>query len=82
MLEGAVTFKTEQGQHIVGKDGFVNIPLGGAIHCFKNNSENYARLLCTVVPAGLKNLFRELGEPVEPGQMLPIPEIQPKNLSF
>lgn len=82
VLEGAVTFKTEQGHHIVSKDGFVNIPLGGAIHCFKNNSENYARLLCTVVPAGLENLFRELGEPVEPGQMLPIPEMTEQRKAF
>lgn len=82
VLEGELTFKTEQGHHIVSKDGFVNIPLGGAIHCFKNNSENYARLLCTVVPAGLENLFRELGEPVEPGQMLPIPEMTEQRKAF
>lgn len=82
VLEGELTFKTEQGHHIVSKDGFVNIPFGGAIHCFKNNSENYARLLCTVVPAGLENLFRELGEPVEPGHMLPIPEMTEQRKAF
>ena len=82
ILEGELTFKTEQGHQLVGKDGFINIPLGGAIHCFKNTSENYARLLCTVVPAGLENLFRELGEPVAPGQMLPIPEMTEQRKAF
>ncbi|WP_432712661.1 cupin domain-containing protein [Pedobacter sp.] len=75
VLEGEVEFKTQQGKQLVTKDGFVNIPLGGAIHCFKNISENNARLLCTVVPAGLENLFKEVGEPVAPGQMLPVPEL-------
>ncbi|HEX8016532.1 MAG TPA: cupin domain-containing protein, partial [Flavobacterium sp.] len=60
VLEGEVEFKTEAGKQIVGKDGFVNIPFGGAVHCFKNTSEKYARLLCTVVPAGLENLFDEI----------------------
>ena len=38
VLEGEVTFKTEARQQVVTKDGFVNIPFGGAIHCFKNTS--------------------------------------------
>lgn len=82
VLEGELEFKTEAGKQIVTKDGFVNIPLGGAIHCFKNTSENYARLLCTVVPAGLENLFKEIGEPVHPGQILPVPELTLKRKEF
>lgn len=75
VLEGELEFKTETGKQLVRKDGFVNIPFGGAVHCFKNTSENYARLLCTVVPAGLENLFREIGSPAEAGQFLPVPEL-------
>lgn len=82
VLEGEVEFKTETGKLIVSKDGFVNIPLGGAIHCFKNMSEKYARLLCTVVPAGLENLFGEIGTPALPGQILPIPELTEKRKEF
>ena len=82
VLEGEVEFKTEAGKQTVGIDGFVNIPFGGAIHCFKNISENYARLLCTVVPAGLENLFKEIGVPVLPGQTLPIPELNDKRREF
>ncbi|WP_426327668.1 cupin domain-containing protein [Pedobacter sp. R-06] len=82
VLEGEVEFKTENGKQIVSKDGFVNIPLGGAIHCFKNTSEKPARLLCTVVPAGLENLFQEIGTPVLPGQTLPIPELTEERKAF
>lgn len=82
VLEGEVEFKTENGKQIVSKDGFVNIPLGGAIHCFKNISEKPARLLCTVVPAGLENLFQEIGTPVLPGQTLPIPELTEEQKAF
>lgn len=82
VLEGEVEFKTEAGKQIVGKDGFVNIPFGGAIHCFKNTSEKYARLLCTVVPAGLENLFSEIGTPALPDQFLPVPELTEKRKEF
>ncbi|WP_316845782.1 cupin domain-containing protein [Pedobacter psychrodurus] len=75
VLEGEVEFKTEADKQTVTKDGFVNIPFGGAIHCFKNNSDKDARLLCTVVPAGLEALFQEIGVPVLPGQRAPIPEL-------
>lgn len=82
VLEGELEFKTEAGKQIVTKDGFVNIPFGGAIHCFKNKSENYARLLCTVVPAGLENLFREIGVPVKQDQFLPVPELTDERKEF
>jgi len=82
VLEGEVEFKTEAGKQIVGKDGFVNIPLGGGIHCFENISENNARLLCTVVPAGLENVFREIGEPARLGQIFPVPEMTEQRKKF
>ena len=82
VLEGEVEFKTEAGKQMVSKDGFVNIPFGGSIHCFKNTSEKYARLLCTVVPAGLENLFEEIGTPVLPGQILPAPELTEERKAF
>jgi quercetin dioxygenase-like cupin family protein len=82
VLEGEVEFKTEAGKQIVRKDGFVNIPLGGGIHCFENISEKNARLLCTVVPAGLENVFREIGAPAQPGQILPVPENTRERIEF
>ena len=82
VLEGEVSFKTEVGTQVVGQNGFVNIPFGGAVHCFKNTSEQPARLLCTVVPAGLENLFEEIGTPVAPCQILPVPELTEERKTF
>ncbi len=82
VLHGQFEFKTEAGKQIVDEGGFVNIPFGGAIHCFKNSSEKTARLLCTVVPAGLENYFKEIGEPTQLGQFLPIPEHTAERIAF
>ncbi|WP_199562734.1 cupin domain-containing protein [Pedobacter chinensis] len=82
VLEGEVEFKTETGKQKVGKDGFVNIPFGGAVHCFKNNSKEFVRLLCTVVPSCLEKLFEEIGLPVAAGQMLPVPQLTEKRKKF
>lgn len=75
VLEGEVTFKTETGKAVVTAGGFINIPLGGAIHCFTNTSDATARLLCTVVPAGLEKVFEAIGVPAAPGTFLPVPEL-------
>ncbi|PZF71043.1 cupin domain-containing protein [Taibaiella soli] len=78
VLEGEVLFKTESGKTVVKKDGFVNIPLDGGIHCFKNTTEKNARLLCTVVPAGLEKVFEAIGVPVQPSEFAPRPEMTPE----
>ncbi len=64
VVEGEVDFKMEGGGHKAVKGTLVNIPLGGAVHGFKNNSDKMAHLLCTVVPAGLDAFFMEMGTPV------------------
>lgn len=78
VVQGQFEFKTETGKQIVDEGGFINIPFGGAIHCFKNSSEKVGRLLCTVVPSGLENYFKEIGQPTALGQFLPIPEHTPE----
>ncbi len=82
ILDGQFEFKTETGNQVVGEGGFVNIPFGGAIHCFKNSSNQFSKLLCTVVPAGLENYFKEIGQPVQKGQFLPIPENTLERIAF
>lgn len=74
VLEGEVEFKTEDQNYIARKGDFVHIPKGGLVHCFKNKSEQTARLWCTVVPAGLDEFFLEAGTPVEKGEFLPASE--------
>ncbi len=59
VLEGEVSFHSENGSYLAKKGAFVNIPKGGMIHCFKNQSSQPAKLLCTVIPAGLDECFVE-----------------------
>lgn len=70
VVEGEIHFKMEGGSYIAKEGSFVNIPMGGAVHSFKNNTNKVAHLLCTVVPAGLDSFFQEIGEPVETGKFL------------
>lgn len=75
VVDGEVEFKTEEGKSIARKGDVINIPKGGAIHCFKNVSNSMAHLLCTVVPAGLDDFFEEIGTPVQAGEFLPAPAL-------
>ena len=65
VLEGEVSFKSELGSYVAQKNSFVNIPKGGIVHGFKNLSDQPAKLLCTVTPAGLEDLFEEMSEYLE-----------------
>ena len=73
ILEGQVEVKSEHGTQIVDKGAYVVIPKGGIVHQFKNKSDQMARLLCTVVPSGLEEMFVAMGEPVADGQFLAVP---------
>jgi len=39
----------------------------GTLHSFKNESSKLARLLISVAPAGLEQMFFEVGQPVPAG---------------
>ena len=80
VIDGEVEVKSEAGTYIAKKGAYVVIPKGGIVHCFKNKSEEIAHLLCTVVPSGLEQLFLELGKPVELGEFLPPPPMDPESL--
>ncbi|MDC8103402.1 cupin domain-containing protein [Chryseobacterium sp. PTM-20240506] len=82
VLEGEVEIKTEKGKEVVSQGGFVTIPLGGAIHCFKNTSDSFVKLLCTVMPAGLEKIFEAIGQPVAENEFLPVPEMTEERKSF
>ncbi len=71
VLEGEVEVKTELQSYTAGKGSFINIPLGGIVHCFKNKTDKPAQLLCIVVPAGLEEFFLEVGKPVATRAFLP-----------
>ncbi|MEP6926453.1 MAG: cupin domain-containing protein [Ginsengibacter sp.] len=73
VAEGEINFKMEGGKYKAQKGSFVNIPLGGKVHSFKNTTNNIAHLLCTVVPAGLDAFFKEIGKPIDKDIFLPPP---------
>lgn len=59
VLEGTLHFYTKEGSTLVQKGDTVVIPKGGSIHNFKNLADQPAKLLCTVIPAGLDQFFTE-----------------------
>jgi len=77
VLEGEVIVRSETQTYTARKGAFINIPLGGAIHNFKNESDQMARLLCIVSPAGMDEMFREIGKPVVAGEPIPPPQGPP-----
>lgn len=62
VLEGELFFRSETASFLAHKGATVAIPKGGIIHNFKNNSDKTAKLLCTVIPAGLDDFFIEADE--------------------
>lgn len=72
ILEGEITF-TVGGEQMVATAGtFANMPVGTP-HAFKNESNRPARMLISVAPAGLENMFFEVGVPLEPGSTAALP---------
>jgi len=80
VLDGEIEVKTESQAYTAKKGSFVNIPLGGMVHCFKNKTDAVTHLLCMVVPSGLEQMFLEIGQPVEAGTFLPPPHFSPEDL--
>jgi quercetin dioxygenase-like cupin family protein len=72
VLEGEVTF-TVNGQRVVATAGmFANMPVG-APHSFKNEGSRPARMLISVAPAGLEQMFFEIGVPLAEGATTALP---------
>lgn len=66
ILEGEITFQVGEQTIVAGPGMFANMPIG-SLHSFRNASDKPARMLITVVPAGLDQMFLEVGQPVAPG---------------
>jgi quercetin dioxygenase-like cupin family protein len=72
VLEGEITF-TINGEPVVATAGmFANMPVGTP-HSFKNESSKTARMLISVVPAGLERMFFEFGPPLPDGATTALP---------
>ena len=80
IVDGEVEVHSEAGSYNAKKGSFVLIPEGGVVHYFKNVSDKLAKLLCTVVPAGLEEFFEEIGEPATAGEFLPPPPMDAESV--
>jgi quercetin dioxygenase-like cupin family protein len=60
VLEGELTFFSEWGEFAAGPGAFMYLPRGRPHH-FRNTGNTWARVLIVVAPAGLENLFLEVG---------------------
>lgn len=66
VIEGEITF-TIEGRRVVAKAGaFANIPIG-VPHAFTNETDRPARMLISLAPAGLEEMFFEFGVPLPEG---------------
>src|SRR5688500_14731415 len=72
ILEGEITI-TVNGERVVAQAGtFANLPVGTP-HSFKNESNRLARMLISVAPAGLEQMFFEVGVPLAEGATTALP---------
>lgn len=72
ILEGEMTF-TINGERVVAKTGtFANMSVGTP-HSFKNESGKPAKMLISVAPAGLEQMFFEVGVPLAEGTTTALP---------
>lgn len=66
ILDGEITFQIGDQRVVATAGMFANMPVGTP-HSFKNESTSPARMLITIAPAGLEQMFFEVGVPVEQG---------------
>jgi mannose-6-phosphate isomerase-like protein (cupin superfamily) len=72
ILEGEIAF-TINGERVVATAGmFANMPVGTP-HSFKNESNKPAKMLVSVVPAGLEKMFMEIAVPLAEGATTALP---------
>ena len=66
VLEGEIALYVGDERVVVAAGGFANVPVG-TVHSFKNESARTAKMLISVAPAGLEEMFFEVGVPVAQG---------------
>lgn len=66
VLEGEITFTIGERRVVAGPGTFANMPIG-VPHAFKNETDRPARMILTIAPAGLEEMFFEVGTAVPAG---------------
>ncbi len=60
---------------VASRGMFANVPRG-VLHSFKNESDQPAKMLILLVPAGLEKMFLEVGRELAPGTTTAAPPTQ------
>jgi quercetin dioxygenase-like cupin family protein len=66
VLDGEITFQIDDERIVAHAGTFANMAIG-VLHSFKNETDRPARMLISVSPAGLENMFFEIGQAVPVG---------------
>jgi quercetin dioxygenase-like cupin family protein len=66
ILEGEITLQVGEKRLVATAGMFANMPVGTP-HSFKNESDRTAKMLISVAPAGLEQMFFEVGVPLAEG---------------
>ncbi len=72
ILEGEITLQIGDKRLVASAGIFANMPVGTP-HSFKNESSGPAKVLISVAPAGLEQLFFEFGVPLPEGSTTALP---------
>src|SRR5262245_2894413 len=72
VLEGEITFTIGEQRLVASSGTFANMPVGTP-HSFKNEHSIPAKLLISVAPAGLEQMFFEFGVPLPEGSTTALP---------
>jgi quercetin dioxygenase-like cupin family protein len=72
VLEGEITFIIGDERIVATAGTFANMPIG-SVHSFHNATNQTARMIISVAPAGLEQMFFEIGQPIHLGETPPPP---------
>jgi quercetin dioxygenase-like cupin family protein len=72
VLDGEITFHVGDDVLVAKAGTFLFMPVGTP-HSFKNESPHGARMLVSVTPAGLEQMFFEVGTPLAEGETTTAP---------
>lgn len=72
ILAGEITFTIVDQRLVLSAGMFANMPVGTP-HSFKNESSQPAKMLISVAPAGLEQMFFEIGVPLPEGATAALP---------
>ena len=72
ILKGEITFMIGDQRLVATAGMFANMPVGTP-HSFKNEGKQPAKMLISVAPAGLEEMFFEIGVPLPEGSITALP---------